>query len=82
MTNNTIKNRIRKCLLNDTREGVDVDRIRFEGVVRHESGMIVINKVTLSLNSIDGVLIDEIKNALVEFEMNNNINLTNICLEI
>ena len=81
MTNNRIKNLIRKSMLN-SRECIDIGRIRFEGVNRKEDRSIEINKTTLTLNSIDGVLVDELKSVLHEIEMEYNISFIGIYLEI
>ena len=81
MTNNRIKNLIRKSMLNN-RECIDIGRIRFEGVNRKEDGSIEINRITLTLNSTCGVLIDEIKSALYDFGMEYKIDFVGIYLDI
>lgn len=81
MTNNRIKNLIRKSMLNN-RKCIDIGRIRFEGVKRKEDGSIEINKTTLTLNSIDGVLVDELKSVLNDIEMECNISFIGVYLEI
>ena len=82
MTNNTIKNLIRQSLFINTKESVVVGGIRFEGVTRKEDGSIEINRITLTLNSTCGVLIDEIKSALYDFGMEYKIDFVGIFLDI
>ena len=81
MTNNKIKNLIRKSMFN-SRGCIDIGRIRFKGVNRKEDGSMEINKTIMTLNSIDSVLVDELKSVLHDIEMEHNISFISVYLDI
>lgn len=79
MTNDTIKRGIRKAL---AEKEIDIDRIQFSKVKKEGNEVKDIGKITLSLNSIDGVQLDWLKSTFDEYLETNNISYSGIYLDI
>jgi len=79
MTNDTIKRGIRKAL---AEKEIDIDRIQFSKIERDGNEVKSIGKITLSLNSIDGVELDWLKSKLDEYLESHGIDYNGILLDI
>lgn len=78
MTNETIKRGIRTVL---KKEDIIINCVAFSKVKR-EGERISIDKITLSLDSIDGIEIDHLKSTVDEYFDENNIDYAGLLLDI